>query len=491
MKLEKLLKQLEIIKTYGSLDREISDIIYDSRRVIPDCIFVAICGARSDGHDYMEAAVRLGATVLVVEKEELALQLKEKATVIVVRETRKALAYLSAAYFDYPQKKLTTIGITGTKGKTTSAYMVYSVLTHAGIRTGLVGTIETIIGDEHFPSENTTPISYLLYQYFDRMVKAGCTCVVMEVSSQGLLQYRVAGIEFDIGVLTNIEPDHIGPGEHNSFEEYMECKGRLFRSCRLALVNTDDENWKNVLAGADCRIKSFGTSPEDDLYAENIELHTGNGGLAVRYHLAGEADFDICVNIPGKFTVYNSMTAAAICLEMKVTVPEIQEALLKARVRGRVEMLPVSDKFSVMLDYAHNAMSLKSLLTTIREYKPKRLVCMFGCGGNRSRDRRFEMGEIASRYADLTVVTTDNPRYEDPKAIMEDIITGVKRAGGSYIAISDRREAIFYCLSHAQAGDVIIIAGKGHEDYQEIRGVKYPMDDRKMIFECVTCGKNR
>ena len=467
---------------------EISDIIYDSRKVIPGSIFVALTGVRSDGHDYLGMAVEKGAAVLVVEKEEKALPYVDMATILVVREARKALAFLSAAYFGYPQKKLTTIGITGTKGKTTTAYMVYSVLTHAGIKTGLIGTIETIIGEERIASDNTTPISYLLYQYFDRMVKEGCTCVVMEVSSQGLMQYRVGGVCFDYAVLTNIEPDHIGPGEHASFEEYMACKGMLFQSCRTALVNVDDGHWKTVLQGADCRMKTSGTSKEADLYAEDIRLHAGNGGLAVAYHLGGAADFDVQVNIPGKFTVYNSMTAAAICLELHVPVNVIQEALLNAKVRGRVELVPVSDRFTVMVDYAHNAMSLKSLLTTIREYQPKRLVCMFGCGGNRSRDRRFEMGEISSRYADLTVVTTDNPRYEEPGEIIEDIITGVKRAEGSYISILDRREAIHYCIEHALPGDVIIIAGKGHEDYQEIRGVKYHMDDREMVLECTAFG---
>ncbi len=553
MTLQDLLKEVEVERVSGDTSIEVSDIVYDSRKVVPGCVFVALSGVRSDGHDYLSAAVEKGAVALVVENEEKtaawekgenpacgakvrqipneggdkggALQgtsdggkpspsqnfgKEASVTVVRVKETRKALAYLSAAYFGHPEKKLTTIGITGTKGKTTTAYMVYSVLTHAGIKAGLIGTIETLIGTEHIASDNTTPISYLLYQYFDRMVKAGCTCVVMEVSSQGLMQYRVGGVIFDYAVLMNIEPDHIGPGEHASFEEYMACKGMLFRQCNMALVNADDAHWQTVLSGAACPVKKFGIGEDTvglseegksqpgisgegggishssgyALRAENVHLHTGKGGLAVAYHLAGEADFDVQVNIPGKFTVYNSMTAAAICLELGVAPETIKEALLNAKVRGRVELVPISEKFTVMVDYAHNAMSLKSLLTTIREYNPSRLVCLFGCGGNRSRDRRFEMGEISSRYADLTIVTTDNPRYEKPEDIIADIITGVKKADGEYLAIADRKEAIQYCIKNAREGDIIIIAGKGHEDYQEICGVKHHMDDREMVMEC-------
>lgn len=518
MILQDLLKEVEVERISGDTGMEISDIVYDSRKVIPGCVFVALSGVRSDGHDYLGAAVRDGAVAVVVENEEKTAKWQQAdhppVTIVHVKETRKALAYLSAAYFGHPEKKLTTIGITGTKGKTTTAYMIYSVLTHAGIKAGLIGTIETLIGTEHIASDNTTPISYLLYQYFDQMVKAGCTCVVMEVSSQGLMQYRVGGVLFDYAVLMNIEPDHIGPGEHASFEEYMACKGLLFRQCKMALVNADDTHWQTVLSSATCPVKKFGIADdalrqtaadaevEADgkeaahgprpfnygsdyvLRAENVRLHTGNGGLSVAYHLAGEADFDVQVNIPGKFTVYNSMTAAAICLELGIAPATIKEALLNAKVRGRVEPVPVSEHFTVMVDYAHNAMSLKSLLTTIREYNPKRLVCLFGCGGNRSRDRRFEMGEISSCYADLTVVTTDNPRYEKPEDIIADIITGVKKADGKYIAIPDRQEAIRYCIKNAQEGDIIIIAGKGHEDYQEICGVKHHMDDREMVLKC-------
>lgn len=500
VEIERIEMEEEQPNSIYNLDMEISDIIYDSRKIVPGCIFVALSGVQNDGHNYLSDVTENGACVLVVENQEKTAHWKEERNrggfmphtpiIVYVKETRKALAQLSAAFFDHPEKKLTTIGITGTKGKTTTAYMVYSVLTHAGIKTGLVGTIETLIGTERIASSNTTPISYLLYQYFDRMAKAGCRCVVMEVSSQGLMQHRVGGVVFDYAVLTNIEPDHIGPGEHSSFEEYMECKGRLFRQCRMALVNADDTHWQTVLAGALCPVKKFGigekTAKNSDyaLRAQDVCLHTGKGGLAVAYHLAGEAEFDVQVNIPGKFTVYNSMTAAAICLELGIEPKIIQKALLNAKVRGRVELVPVSDKFTVMVDYAHNAMSLKSLLTTIREYNPRRLICLFGCGGNRSRDRRFEMGEISSRYADLTVVTTDNPRYEKPEDIIADIITGVKRADGVYTAIPDRKEAIRYCIENAQEGDIIIIAGKGHEDYQEICGVKHHMDDREMVLEC-------
>ena len=482
MKLSKLLEQVDVKKMTGSDEIEISDIIFDSRKIKEGCVFVALTGVRSDGHEYILSAVDGGAVAVVAEKE-LNVKLPESVTVVYVDRTREALAYMSAAFFDYPQKKLTTIGITGTKGKTTTAYMVYSVLTEAGIKAGLIGTIETIIGTERIASDNTTPISYLLYQYIARMAAEGVTCVVMEVSSQGLMQYRVGGVHFDYAVLTNIEPDHIGPGEHASFEEYMACKGILFRHCKKALVNIDDAHYKTVLNGASCELVTYGTNPSADFYAKDINLHTKDGALCVRYRLCGREEMELTVNIPGKFTVYNSMTAATICLELGIEPDVIQKALLNAKVRGRVEPVEISDDFSVMIDYAHNAMSLMSVLKTLREYNPGRLICLFGCGGNRSRDRRFEMGEISSKYADLTVVTTDNPRYENPRDIMADIITGVKRADGEYIAIEDREEAIRYCIEHAKKGDVILVAGKGHENYQEICGVKHHMDDRELILK--------
>lgn len=390
---------------------------------------------------------------------------------------------MSAAYFDYPSKKLKTIGITGTKGKTTTTYMVKSILESAGIRTGLIGTIETIIGDEHIPSANTTPESYVVQEYFHRMVEAGMDAVVMEVSSQALMLHRVSGFVFDIGVFTNLEPDHIGENEHKDFADYMHCKSLLFRQCRLGIFNGDSEHLQGILEGHTCEVQTFGYQKENDLRAEHVELKKEHGALGVRYHVSGLMDFDVEVNVPGSFSVYNSLTAIAICNHFGVSVDKIKEALLHVSVKGRIEIVPVTRRYTLMIDYAHNAMSLESLLTTLKEYEPGRLVCLFGCGGNRARSRRYEMGEVSSKLADLTVVTSDNPRNEEPMAIIEDILVGVHKADGKYVTIPDRKEAIAYCMKNAQDGDIIVLAGKGHEDYQEIKGVKHHMDERELIAD--------
>lgn len=482
MKLSKLLTDLEYVIVQGSVETEISKLVYDSRlETMEEGVFVCIKGNVTDGHQYAQQVVDKGAKAIVVEED---IHITGNATIIRVKNTRKALSLMAAAYFDYPAKKLKTIGITGTKGKTTTAYMVHSMLELSGIKTGLIGTIGILIGSEMLPSNNTTPESYLVQQYFSQMVEQGCKCVVMEVSSQGLMQYRVGGITFDYGIFTNLERDHIGPGEHKSFEEYAACKGQLFKQCKVGIVNTDDKHWTTVLQGHTCQIETFGTK-DADLTAVNINLHSEFGNLGVTYDLRGLLNFKVKVDIPGKFSVYNSLTAIAICRHFDISEEKIKEALLSVKVRGRVEPVMISNHFSIMIDYAHNAMSLNSVLSTLKEYNPKRLVCVFGCGGNRSKDRRYEMGEISSNMADLTIVTSDNPRFEEPEAILQDIIVGVKRGKGKYIAICDRKEAIRYSILNAQENDVILIAGKGHEDYQEIKGVKYKMDDRQMIYDIV------
>ena len=480
MKLIKLLERLEYECINGSLDVDVKDVINDSRKVSDGSLFICIRGAVSDGHKYVPDVIAKGAKVLVVEKR---VEAPEDITVIRVEDSRYAMALISAAYYDYPAKKLKVIGITGTKGKTTTTYMVKSILESAGHKVGLIGTIEAIIGDEVIPAKNTTPESCTIQEYFHRMVEADCDCVVMEVSSQGLMLHRTAGIPFEIGIFTNIQPDHIGPAEHDSFEDYMHCKGLLFRQCKLGIVNADDEHLEQVLEGHTCQVETFGFSEKADLRAENAHMVTGPGYLGIDYHVAGLLDMDVEIDIPGKFSVYNSLTAIAICRHFGVKESDIIEALKKAKVKGRIEMIRVSDEFTLMIDYAHNAMSLESLLTTLKEYKPKRLVCLFGCGGNRAKARRFEMGEVSGRLADLTIITSDNPRFEKPEDIMVDIETGMKKTEGKYIKIPDRKEAIAYAIHHGEPGDVIVLAGKGHEDYQEIEGKKYPMDERVLIQE--------
>lgn len=482
MQIAKLLEKLEYELVAGSLETEITTLVYDSRKVEKGSVFVCISGTVRDAHDFIPDVVEKGAAAVIVEKD---VTVPDGVTVVKVADSRRALACMSAAYFDYPSKKLKTIGITGTKGKTTTTYMVKSILESAGIRTGLIGTIETIIGDEHIPSANTTPESYVVQEYFHRMVEAGMDAVVMEVSSQALMLHRVSGFVFDIGVFTNLEPDHIGENEHKDFADYMHCKSLLFRQCRLGIFNGDSEHLQGILEGHTCEVQTFGYQKENDLRAEHVELKKEHGALGVRYHVSGLMDFDVEVNVPGSFSVYNSLTAIAICNHFGVSVDKIKEALLHVSVKGRIEIVPVTRRYTLMIDYAHNAMSLESLLTTLKEYEPGRLVCLFGCGGNRAKSRRYEMGEVSSKLADLTVVTSDNPRNEEPMAIIEDILVGVHKADGKYVTIPDRKEAIAYCMKNAQDGDIIVLAGKGHEDYQEIKGVKHHMDERELIADII------
>ncbi|HJA12006.1 MAG TPA: UDP-N-acetylmuramoyl-L-alanyl-D-glutamate--2,6-diaminopimelate ligase [Candidatus Mediterraneibacter merdipullorum] len=480
MRLKELLERLDYETVRGSDEVEVTTLVNDSRKVEKGSVFVCISGAVSDGHRYIPDVAEKGAAAVVVERD---VEVPEGVTVIRVEDTRYALALMSAAYFGYPAEKLKVIGITGTKGKTTTTYMIKSILDSVGYQVGLIGTIEAIIGEKHIPAANTTPESYTIQQYFAQMLEAGCDCVVMEVSSQGLMLHRTAGIPFEIGIFTNLGKDHIGPNEHKDFDDYKRCKGLLFRQCRLGIANVDDRYFRDVFREATCRVETFGFSPEADLRAEDVKLISRPGYLGVAYHVAGLMDFDVEIDIPGTFSVYNSLTAISVCRHFDVPVEKIKDALKKAKVKGRIEMVKVSDEFTLMIDYAHNAMSLESLLTTLKEYHPKRLVCLFGCGGNRSKDRRYEMGEVSGRLADLTIITSDNPRFEEPQDIIDDIKTGIGRTDGAYVEICDRKEAIRYAIEHGQPGDVIVLAGKGHEDYQEIKGVKYPMDERVLIAE--------
>ncbi len=480
--LRKLLEKITYECVCGTLDRDVTDIIYDSRKVVPSCMFVCIPGAKIDGHIYVEDAVKAGAAALLVEQQ---VELPENADVTVVRveDTRYAMAFISAAYFDYPAQKMKIIGITGTKGKTTTTYLVKSILEQAGRHVGLIGTIETIIGDTHIHAENTTPQSYLIQKYFRQMADEGCDTVVMEVSSQGLMLHRTQGFVFDFGIFTNLEPDHIGENEHKDFADYMRCKGLLFQQCRIGIVNQDDEHWEAVTRGHTCEIETYGIDSRADFRAENISFLNKAGQLGMRFDVKGLMDFPVEIASPGKFNVYNALTAIAICRHFGVREENIKSALLQAKVKGRTEMVKVSDDFTLMIDYAHNAMALKSLLGTLRAYQPHRLVCLFGCGGNRAKSRRYEMGEVSGNMADLTIITSDNPRCEQPQDIIDDIKIGIGRTKGNYVEICDRKEAIAYAIDHGEPGDIIVLAGKGHEDYQEINGVKYPMDERVLIRE--------
>ena len=478
MRLSVLLEGLTYEVVQGNTEVEVSGIQNDSRRVQPDDLFFCISGAVSDGHKYAQDVATKGASVIVCEKD---VQVPETVTVVRVESSRYAMGKISSAFYGKPSEQMTVIGLTGTKGKTTTTYMIREMLERAGIKTGLVGTIEILDGANKIPAENTTPESMVLHKYMKDMVDNGCKAVVMEVSSQGLMLDRVAGVDFDYGIFTNLSKDHIGPNEHASFEEYRDWKAKLFTLCKTGIFNVDDKNAAYMMEHADCEKITYGMREHADYRANDVELYCENGVLGIQYALSGSLSGQMVVDLPGEFSVHNSLAAIAVADLMHVPVADIQTILKQIKVRGRVEMIPISDAFTLMIDYAHNAMALESLLTALRAYNPKRLVTLFGCGGNRSKDRRFEMGEVSGNMADFTIITSDNPRDEEPAAIIEDIVTGMKKTTGSYVAIEDRKEAIRYAILHAQPGDVIVLAGKGHEDYQEIHGVKHHMDERDLI----------
>lgn len=481
MKLSQILMDLNFEILQGSCDTEISDIVYDSRKVIPSCAFVCMVGAVVDGHEFAQSAAEKGACAVIVEKAVK--NIPKNVTVIKVENTRKALALMSAAFFGYPARELITIGLTGTKGKTTTTYMLKSVLEKSGAKAGLIGTTGALIGEEKLPTKNTTPESYELHKIFKEMVDKGCKYAVMEVSSQGLKLDRVAGIEFDYGVFTNLSPDHIGPNEHESFEEYLECKSMLFRQCKTAVVNADDEYVNDVLEGHTCDLKTYSIQNSADLKAENTQFIEQSGKLGMSFKTSGLLNADFTVYTPGMFSVYNSLVTVVVCYLLGIDSQSISKGLLQVKVKGRVEIVPCSDDFTVIIDYAHNEVSTKSVLTTLLAYKPHRLICVYGGGGNRSRLRRYDMGEVTGAMADLCVLTEDNPRDEDLHEINKDIKIGLARSGGKYIEIDDRKEAIKYCIQNAQKGDFIVLLGKGHQTYQEVKGVRYHFDEREVVAE--------
>lgn len=481
MKLEKLISKLDYSVVCGSTDIDISDVIYDSRKVCKDCLFVCLVGSAADGHKYAQAAVDAGAAAIVVSRDiEIT-----GATVIKTDDTRKALAFISAEYFGNPADTLKTVGITGTKGKTTTAMMIRSILEKGGIKTGVIGTIGIMIGDKLIKTANTTPESYEIQKAMKQMIDEGCKCVVMEASSLGLKWHRTDGFIFDYGIFTNFSHDHIGGVEHKDMEEYAECKAMLFRQCKTGIFNIDDPKTPYMTENALCSIETFGFSENSELRASDEHLISRAGYLGVRFNVNGRLNMTIDAGIPGKFNVYNALAAAAVCLHFDVTEKNIFDGLNEVKVKGRVEPVNVPGSFTLLIDYAHNAVSMENILETLREYSPNRLITLFGAGGNRPRDRRYEMGEISGKLSDLSVITEDNSRFEDVNDIIEDIKTGIKKTDGKYIVIPDRTEAIRYCIENAQDGDIIVLAGKGHEDYQDKNGVKTHYDEREVIANII------
>ena len=478
MKLKELLSAIEY-RAETVPETDIRDIVYDSRLAKPGCAFVCLRGAVSDGHKYAAMAAEKGAAVIIAEEP-----VEVPVPVILTENTRLALAYLSAKFFGNPaDHDIRVIGITGTKGKTTTAFMLCSILEAAGHKTGVIGTIGVAYGDTLIKTNNTTPENYEVQKYLRRMADAGCEFCVMEVSSIGLKDHRVAGFEFELGLFTNFSEDHIGGVEHKDMAEYMACKSMLFKMCRTGIINIDDESWQGIVKDHTCDIVTYGYDETADLVAHGDQLVTTPGFLGVRFSMTGRETYTADVAIPGRFNVYNALCAAAAASVLHIPAEAVQAGLKAVKVKGRVEPVPVPGDYTLLIDYAHNAVSMESLLTTLRLYEPKRLVCMFGAGGNRPKVRRYEMGEASGRLADLSVITADNSRFENVLDIIEDIKIGMHKTDGKYITIPDRREAIRWCIENAQPGDIIVLAGKGHEDYQEIEGVKYPFDERVVIRE--------
>lgn len=478
MYLKDLLQRIDYTLAQGSLETMVESLVFDSRKACPGCLYVALCGNRADGHDYIPQAAAAGACAIVAERP---VEVPDGVSLVMVKDSRAALAELSAAFFGYPAEKLITVGITGTKGKTTTSAMVKRILEEAGKKVGLIGTNGVFIGTEHTPTMNTTPESYEVQKYFAQMAEAGCEYAVMEVSSQGIMMHRVDGFSFDYGVFTNISPDHIGPGEHKDFDEYLHYKAELLKRCRVGVVNRDDEHYEQIVQDASCDLVTFGMKHPADWTTDRVDYLTKHGFMGIAFHLTGPKSFPVEVNIPGLFNVYNAMAATALCETMGIGEEAICRALRTVTVDGRMEIVYASEKFAALVDYAHNAVSMESLLSTLRDYKPKRLVCVFGCGGNRSKLRRYEMGEIGGRMADLSIITADNSRWEKVEDIMADIRVGMDKTDGAFVEIPDRREAIYYSIEHVQEGDIIAVIGKGHEDYQEICGVRSHFLDREEL----------
>lgn len=501
MTLKNWLTELEYELVQGSLETEVSEVVYDSRKAAPGGVFVCIAGTRVDSHRFVPDVLKAGVRVLVTEHEidqELALSglsREELEQVVVLRVTdgRRALARLSAARFDYPARKLVMIGVTGTKGKTTTTHMIKAVLEAAGHKVGMIGTIGIAIGDQVTPTVNTTPESYVLHQAFARMVEEGCGYAVMEVSSQGIKMHRVDGIDYDYAVFTNISPDHIGPNEHEDFEEYLYYKSRLLSQCRVGLVNRDDSHFEEIVKDASCELYSFSVeadpagaqSPAADFTATGIHYVSTPDFVGTEFLVSGRYSLDVRLGIPGLFNVYNALAALSVCSFLSLPKDRICHAFEHIRVNGRMEIVYTSKLCTVLVDYAHNALSMESLLGTLRDYHPKRLVCVFGCGGNRSKDRRYSMGEIGGKMADLCIITEDNSRYEKVEDIIADIRGSIEKTGGAFIEIPDRRKAIEYSILNAQPGDMIAVIGKGHESYQEVAGVRHHFLDREVIEETI------
>jgi UDP-N-acetylmuramoyl-L-alanyl-D-glutamate--2,6-diaminopimelate ligase len=486
MLLKEILKDVAVSGTYNG-DIEIRDIIYDSRNAVPDTIFVCMVGFQKDGHKYVMEAYEKGVRVFAVEKK---VEVPEDAVVLNVESTRKFLALASANFFGRPAEKLFTIGVTGTKGKTSTCYMMKSIFEAYGKKVGIMGNIGIIYDDTVVQLNNNTPESYDIHKHLKGMVDAGCDIMIMEASSQGLMTDRTYGIMYDVGLFTNLSPDHIGAFEHKDFDEYLTSKKKLFSQCKHGFANIDNKHFGKMTEGVPCPITTFAMNSDADFRAVNPVFTTGDNCLQTEFTCIektpdGEEKTLIDINIPGYFTIYNAIGAIAATRKYGVPYLAIKEGLKNTFVKGRMEIVPIYKNYTVIIDYAHNEVSVQSLFETIKIYKPKRIISVFGCGGNRSKLRRAPMGEIIAKNSDISIVTSDNSRFERVEDIVKDILVGVQRTNNEYVVIYDRKEAIHHAIDIAKKGDVILLIGKGHEDYEDIEGEKRPFSERQIVLDYI------
>ena len=483
MELKNILSGLEGLKAKGKLDIDISNIDSDSRKIKENGLFVAIKGFDVDGHDYIKQAIEKGAIAVIVGPEvdkKLLKEIASQVTIVLAPDTRLALAICSCNFYENPSRKFKLVGITGTKGKTTTSFMVKSILEKAGKKVGLIGTIATYIGDKKLEdSDRTTPESTKLQKIFKKMVKEKCEVVVMEVSSQSLKLNRVAGCDFDIGVFTNFSEDHISPKEHPDMKDYFESKLKLFDMCKICYVNADDLQTSRIpKLLPEKEIFTYGIDNYCNLLAKDITVTNSAVDFKVKIGTRNER---VKTDIPGRFSVYNALAAIAIATRLGCDAEAIKEALLDIKVPGRSELVENEKGLTIMIDYAHSPESLENILSATKSYTKGRVISLFGCGGDRDSGKRPLMGQISGRIADFTIITSDNPRTEDPTEIVKQIEEGMKTTKGKYICIVDRIEAIKYAIKMANKNDIIILARKGHEPYQEINGKKYPFDERIIV----------
>ena len=486
MDLKKVLNGIDGLKAKGELDIDILSIADDSRKVKEGGMFVAIKGFETDGHKYIKQAVENGAKVIVIQEGEQIRKsdIKDEITIVSAPNTRIALAKIACNFYNNPSSKFKLIGITGTKGKTTTTFMIKSILEKHGLKVGLIGTVANYIGDKKLgESTRTTPESLELQELFSNMVEAKVDAVVMEVSSQSLKLHRVEGCNFDIGVFTNFSEDHISEKEHPDMQDYFNSKVKLFEKCKIGFINADDYHVAKLKKlVTNCDIKTYGIDNEANLLAKDITVT--NSSVDFKVKISGKNE-RVKTGIPGRFSVYNSLAAIAIALRFGATADEIKEALLEVRVPGRSELVSNKKELTIMIDYAHSPESLQSILSAVKNYTRGRVISVFGCGGDRDSRKRPVMGEVSGNVADFTIITSDNPRSEVPEKIIEQIEEGTKKTKGKYTVIVDRVEAIKYAINMANKNDIIVLAGKGHETYQEINGEKYPFDEREIIKKLI------